>query len=378
MLPDTILRDINKQLRKDSDLSSKVDSLDTRLKKLDEKIEKSFGPIEKQDKAFSHFSQLRPISANEINLGNLERGQPSAIKSPTANVIFQPKRNYPMNSDKNPLDLVYETPKPDEKKVLGRSIAFFKDPTDSVLKKRIAKIYRNGKLICVVAGHPQFAEAMKEEKVRLKQQQKHSTTESKMPAEIAESVNEEKQEEPKQTKKSRLKFRPKRKLDFDEDKEEYMPTQSSTSRNYGRRRCKREEYMIKEEIKGVQDLSLEAQGLKESVEKMHLPQGLSLCYNSYMRRSISAGNLEFDPEIEHTFRALRREAKQRKEKDKMGERALVIDNQDEPSIRDHGTPNLANCIYKTPAISATQFTINLSLIQMVSNPAFEGDTEREC
>ncbi|XP_074377951.1 uncharacterized protein LOC141719468 [Apium graveolens] len=46
--------------------------------------------------------------------------------------------------------------------------------------------------------------------------------------------------------------------------------------NYGRRRCKREEYMIKEEIKGVLDLSLEIQGLKESVEKMHLPQGLSL------------------------------------------------------------------------------------------------------
>ncbi|KAL8126204.1 hypothetical protein AgCh_013480 [Apium graveolens] len=51
---------------------------------------------------------------------------------------------------------------------------------------------------------------------------------------------------------------------------------SSFTRNYGRRRCKREEYMIKEEIKGVLDLSLEIQGLKESVEKMHLPQGLSL------------------------------------------------------------------------------------------------------
>ncbi|XP_074374060.1 uncharacterized protein LOC141714440 [Apium graveolens] len=96
-----------------------------------------------------------------------------------------------------------------------------------------------------------------------------------------------------------------------------------------------------------------------------------------MRRSISAGNLEFDLEIERTFRVLRREAKQRKERDKMGERALVIDNQDEPSIRDHETPNLANCIYKTPTINAAQFTINLSLIQMVSNSAFKGDIERE-
>ena len=44
-----------------------------------------------------------------------------------------------------------------------------------------------------------------------------------MPDLIDELVNEEKQEERKQKKKPRLKFRPKRKLDFDEDKEEYMP-----------------------------------------------------------------------------------------------------------------------------------------------------------
>ncbi|KAL8117061.1 hypothetical protein AgCh_023302 [Apium graveolens] len=59
--------------------------------------------------------------------------------------------------------------------------------------------------------------------------------------------------------------------------------------NYGRRRCKREEYMIKEEIKGVQDLSLEAQGLKKSVEKMHLPQGLSL-----QRTVLSLGDIMYN------------------------------------------------------------------------------------
>ncbi|KAL8115285.1 hypothetical protein AgCh_021943 [Apium graveolens] len=180
-------------------------------KKLDEKIEKIFGPIEKQDKAFSHFSQLRQILINEMSLGNMER------------------------------DLVYETPKTDVKKLFGRSIAYLKDPRDSVLKKRIAKIYRNGKWIYVVAGHPQFAEARKEEKVRLKQQQRKvaldsknqaknpATIEFKMPTMIAESLHEEKQEKPKQTKKPRLKFRPKRKMDFDEDKEEYMPTQSTST-----------------------------------------------------------------------------------------------------------------------------------------------------
>ncbi|KAL8155044.1 hypothetical protein AgCh_000432 [Apium graveolens] len=84
--------------------------------------------------------------------------------------FFQPKKNYPKNSDKNPLDLSYETPRPDGKKLLARSIALSKDPRDTVSKNRIAKIYRNGKLICVVAGHPHFAEAKKEESLRLKQQ----------------------------------------------------------------------------------------------------------------------------------------------------------------------------------------------------------------
>ncbi|KAL8132983.1 hypothetical protein AgCh_008448 [Apium graveolens] len=76
----------------------------------------------------------------------MERGQPSSIKSPKANVIFKPKRNYPKNSDKNPLNLIYETPKPYEKKLLGRSIAFFKDPRDTESKKRTGKIYRNERI----------------------------------------------------------------------------------------------------------------------------------------------------------------------------------------------------------------------------------------
>ncbi|KAL8148041.1 hypothetical protein AgCh_005398 [Apium graveolens] len=69
------------------------------------------------------------------------------------------QRETIQRNKKNPLDLMYETPKPDKKKLLGSSITFFKDPRDSVLKKRIAK----------------------------------------------------------------------RKLDFNEDKEEYMPTQSTTT-----------------------------------------------------------------------------------------------------------------------------------------------------
>ena len=74
---------------------------------------------------------------------------------------------------------MYETPKPDEKKLLARSIAFYKDPADLALKRRIAKIFRNGKEICVVAGHPHFAEAKREEKARLKQEKKQAALDAK-------------------------------------------------------------------------------------------------------------------------------------------------------------------------------------------------------
>ena len=75
--------------------------LNEKWEKLDKNIKKKFGPIKKQDKVFSHFSRLRSISENDMSLGNMKRGQPSTIKSPKANVIFQPKRTYPKNSEKN-------------------------------------------------------------------------------------------------------------------------------------------------------------------------------------------------------------------------------------------------------------------------------------
>ncbi|KAL8119380.1 hypothetical protein AgCh_016774 [Apium graveolens] len=99
-------------------------------------------------------------------------GQTSYIKSPKADLILKPKRKYSKFSDKNHVDLLFETPRPDKKKLLTRSITFSKDSSDSVQKKRIANIYRNGREICVVAGHPLFVEAKKEEKQRIKQEKK--------------------------------------------------------------------------------------------------------------------------------------------------------------------------------------------------------------
>ncbi|KAL8146501.1 hypothetical protein AgCh_004288 [Apium graveolens] len=200
----------SQQVRGESAQYSTVEQeLDVKWKKLDGNITKKFGPIGKQDKVFSHFSQLRQISVNEMSLGNMERGQTSSIKSPKASVILKPKRNYPKNSDKNPLDLSYETPRPDKKKLLARSIALPKDHRDTVSKNRIAKIYRT------------------ESKNLAK---KLATIEVTLPAVTTEDLNEGMKEEPKQTKrKFRYKIHAKRNINFNEDKEDYMPTQSTNS-----------------------------------------------------------------------------------------------------------------------------------------------------
>ncbi|KAL8107131.1 hypothetical protein AgCh_023793 [Apium graveolens] len=144
--------------------------LNEKWKKLDENIKKKFGTIGKQDK---------------------------------------PKENYPKNSDKNTLDLMYETPKPDEEKLLGRSIAFCKDTRDTESKKRIAKIYIND------------AKNLAKKPI---------ITEAYYPAVTKENLIKEKKEKQKQPKRNfRYKLPAKRKLDFSEDKEECMPTQSITS-----------------------------------------------------------------------------------------------------------------------------------------------------
>ncbi|KAL8148108.1 hypothetical protein AgCh_005451 [Apium graveolens] len=153
----------------------------------------------------------------------LERGQYSCIKSPKAEMILKPRVNYSKSSLKNPLDTVFETPKPDGKKLLSRSIAFYKDPADSASKRRIVKIFRNGKEICVIAGHPQFAQAKREEKARLKQEKNSSQQIPSQPPEATES-RKQSEEQKKSPRKKELARRTKRKLDIvDKELEDQFP-----------------------------------------------------------------------------------------------------------------------------------------------------------
>ncbi|KAL8114209.1 hypothetical protein AgCh_021171 [Apium graveolens] len=169
----------SKSISKMLDVAAVEKELDDKWRKIDAENQQKFGPIQKSDKIFTHHSQVKNISMNEISMNYLEKGQTSCIKSPKANLIMKPKRNCSKFSDKNHMDIVYETPRPDVEKLLARSIAFFKEPADSALKRRIAKIYRNGKEICVVAGYPQFVEAKKEEKEIIRQEKKQAALDAK-------------------------------------------------------------------------------------------------------------------------------------------------------------------------------------------------------
>ncbi|KAL8099250.1 hypothetical protein AgCh_031785 [Apium graveolens] len=161
------------------DVAAAEKELKEKWRKIDAEILQKFGPIQKPDKVFYHHSQVKHISVDEMSLNYLEKGQTSCIKSPKANLVMKPKINYSKFSDKNPVDIVYETPRPDEKKLLARSIEFYKDPADSTLKRRLAKFYRNGKEIGVVDGHPMFVEAKKEEKERIRQEKKQTVLDAK-------------------------------------------------------------------------------------------------------------------------------------------------------------------------------------------------------
>ncbi|KAL8101511.1 hypothetical protein AgCh_033423 [Apium graveolens] len=93
------------------DVAAVEKELDDKWKKIDEEIIRKFGPIEKPDKTFHHHSQVKQISVNEMSLGSLEKGQPSCIKSPKANLV----------------DLMFETPSPDLQKCFTRQSEDYKE-----------------------------------------------------------------------------------------------------------------------------------------------------------------------------------------------------------------------------------------------------------
>ncbi|KAL8132389.1 hypothetical protein AgCh_008038 [Apium graveolens] len=109
--------------------------LNEQQQRIDERSEKVFGLIANKEKSVKHFTQLKPITINEMQL---EKGDKERVTI----------------SIKHPMLVDYSPPKPDEDKLMGASVASFKTTKDAMLRTRIARIYRYGKMICVMTGHP--------------------------------------------------------------------------------------------------------------------------------------------------------------------------------------------------------------------------------
>ncbi|KAL8088030.1 hypothetical protein AgCh_037971 [Apium graveolens] len=151
------------------------------------------------------------------------------------------------------------------------------------LKGFLAKIYRNGKEICVVAKHPMFVEAKKEEKERIRQEKKQDALDAKklkqkkkqvvilaklqavktttkisaQPSVIVEPQDQKVQDEPQQKRRFRYKLRSKRKLDFsDEEMQDYIPKKATTSTHTSKPSVVFEEFKVVDLTKNIHGESI--------------------------------------------------------------------------------------------------------------------------
>ena len=88
-----------------------------------------------------------------------------------------------------------------------------------------------------------------------------------------------------------------------------------------------------------------------------------------LTRSTSDSNLNFDPEINLTLRALRREQRQRREN-----QFNIMAQSERRILGDFAMPDISGSFggIVTPAIANNNFEIKPSIIQMVQNNQFGG------
>ncbi|KAL8115198.1 hypothetical protein AgCh_021871 [Apium graveolens] len=114
------------------------------------------------------------------------------------------------------MELDYSPLGPDEQKLMGKSIDSYKTIKDSTLRKKISRIYRHEKLICIMSGHFKFREAKKEEDLRLKSRPKPKKKQStkkaqkkikKPTTETEKKLVDKKEEKPEWKTGKRIKMR---------------------------------------------------------------------------------------------------------------------------------------------------------------------------
>ena len=98
----------------------------------------------------------KPVRRNKVGETSFRNLKPMVLK---------PSTRFNKDSTKNPLnfsqskEVDFPLPKPDEDKVLGGSIIKHKETNDVMERMNMAIIYREGKSICVMQGHPKFSKA---------------------------------------------------------------------------------------------------------------------------------------------------------------------------------------------------------------------------
>ena len=152
-------------------------------KKIDEKMQLIFGSTTSQSQSVKHSTKVESIIVELKPVGRHKDGETSS--KDLQPMVLKPNNRSNKDSTKNPLKEVdFPLPKADEDKLLGRSIAYLKETMDEAVRRNMAIIFREGKSICVMQGHPKFSIAKKEETKRLKEEAKQLKADKRAQAKL--------------------------------------------------------------------------------------------------------------------------------------------------------------------------------------------------
>ncbi|KAL8148136.1 hypothetical protein AgCh_005473 [Apium graveolens] len=171
-------------------------------KKIDEKMQLIFGSTTSQSQSVKHNTKVESIIMELKPVGRHKDGETSS--KDLQPMVLKPNNSFNKDSTKNPLSLAqmkgvdFPLPKPDEDKLLGRSIIKLKENMDEAVRRNMAVIFREGKSIYVMQGHPKFSIAKREETKRLKEEAKQLKTNKRAQAKLEKQLKLSQAEEQKE------------------------------------------------------------------------------------------------------------------------------------------------------------------------------------
>ncbi|KAL8145899.1 hypothetical protein AgCh_003872 [Apium graveolens] len=166
-------------------------------KKIDEKMQQIFGSTTSQSQSVKHNTKVESIIMELKPVGRNKVGETSSMDLKP--MVLKPNNRSNKDSTKNPLKEVdFPLPKADEDKLLGRSISYLKETMDVAVRRNMAIIFREGKSICMMQGHPKFSIAKREETRRLKEEAKQLKADKRAQAKLDKQLKSSQAEEQKE------------------------------------------------------------------------------------------------------------------------------------------------------------------------------------